>query len=48
MNQNISISPEEAADRVAIRELIEAYAQCGKSHMALFTAWSTVSGEVNA
>lgn len=37
------ISPEEAADRLAIRELIEAYAHCAdrreaKEQMALFTA----------
>jgi hypothetical protein len=37
------ISPEEAADRLAIRELIEAYAHCAdrrdaKGQMALFTA----------
>jgi len=38
-----SISPEEAADRLAIRELVEAYAHCAdrrdaKGQMALFTA----------
>ena len=38
-----SISPSEAADRLAIRELIEAYARCAdrrdaKSQLALFTA----------
>jgi SnoaL-like domain len=37
-----SISPEEAADRLAIRELIDAYAHCAdrrnaKSQIALFT-----------
>src|SRR5258708_23251433 len=37
-----SISPEEAADRVAIRELVQAYAHCAdrrdaKGQMALFT-----------
>src|ERR1700681_3528810 len=37
------ISPEEAADRLAIRELVEAYAHCAdrrdaKEQMALFTA----------
>ena len=37
------ISPEEAADRLAIRELVEAYAHCAdrrdaKGQMALFTA----------
>src|SRR6476620_10575438 len=43
MSQHISISPNEAADRLAIRELVEAYAHCAdrrdaKGHMALFTA----------
>src|ERR1700756_1104119 len=39
----LAISPEEAADRLAIRELVEAYAHCAdrreaKGQMALFTA----------
>jgi SnoaL-like domain len=43
MSQHVSISPTEAADRLAIRELIEAYAHCAdrrdaKGQMALFTA----------
>ena len=43
MANHASISPEEAADRLAIRELIEAYAHCAdrrdaKGQMALFTA----------
>ena len=43
MAKHASISPEEAADRVAIRELIEAYAHCAdrrdaKGQMALFTS----------
>jgi ketosteroid isomerase-like protein len=43
MSKHISISPSEAADRLAIRELIEAYAHCAdrrdaKGQMALFTA----------
>ena len=43
MSQHLSISPSEAADRLAIRELIEAYAHCAdrrdaKGQMALFTA----------
>jgi hypothetical protein len=43
MSKQIAISPEEAADRLAIRELIEAYARCAdrrdaKGQMALFTA----------
>src|ERR1700746_3824321 len=42
MSKHISISSEEAADRLAIRELIEAYAHCAdrrdaKSQMSLFT-----------
>jgi ketosteroid isomerase-like protein len=43
MSQHVAITPEEAADRLAIRELIEAYAHCAdrrdaKGQMALFTA----------
>ena len=43
MTQHIAISPAEAADRLAIRELVEAYAHCAdrrdaKGQMALFTA----------
>jgi len=43
MSKHVTISPEEAADRLAIRELIEAYAHCAdrrdaKAQMALFTA----------
>ena len=43
MSKHVSISPEEAADRLAIRELVEAYAHCAdrrdaKGQMALFTA----------
>jgi hypothetical protein len=42
MSKHVAISPEEAADRLAIRELVEAYAQCAdrrdaKGQMALFT-----------
>ena len=42
MGNNIAISPTEAADRLAMRELIEAYAHCAdrrdaKGQMALFT-----------
>jgi hypothetical protein len=42
MNKYVAISPAEAADRLAIRELVEAYARCAdrrdaKSQMALFT-----------
>ena len=43
MIKHASISPSEAADRLAIRELIEAYAHCADrrdptGQMALFTA----------
>src|SRR5713226_8052490 len=43
MSQHVTISANEAADRLAIRELIEAYAHCAdrrdaKGQMALFTA----------
>jgi len=42
MSKHVAISPSEAADRLAIRELIEAYAHCAdhrdaKGQMALFT-----------
>jgi hypothetical protein len=43
MSKHISISAAEAADRVAIRDLVEAYAHCAdrrdaKGQMSLFTA----------
>jgi hypothetical protein len=43
VGKHVSISPNEAADRLAIRELVEAYAHCAdrrdaKGQMALFTA----------
>ena len=43
MWKHVSISPAEAADRLAIRELVEAYAHCAdrrdaKGQMSLFTA----------
>jgi hypothetical protein len=43
MSKHDTISPSEAADRLAIRELVEAYAHCAdrrdaKGQMALFTA----------
>ena len=50
MSKHVSISPEEAADRLVIRELVEAYAHCAdrrdaKGQMSLFaptpTSWST-------
>jgi hypothetical protein len=42
VSKHVTISPEEAADRLAIRELVEAYAHCAdrrdaKGQMALFT-----------
>jgi hypothetical protein len=42
MSQHLTISPNAAADRVAVRELVKAYARCtdrrdAKSQMALFT-----------
>ena len=42
MSKHVAVSPQEAADRLAIRELIEAYAHCAdrrdaKGQMALFT-----------
>jgi hypothetical protein len=42
MGKHVTISPQEAADRLAIRELVEAYACCAdrrdaKGQMALFT-----------
>jgi hypothetical protein len=42
MTKHASMSPNEAADRLAIRELVEAYAHCAdrrdaKGQMALFT-----------
>ena len=43
MNKHVTMSPTEAADRLAIRELVEAYAHCAdrrdaKGQMSLFTA----------
>src|SRR5258706_14067422 len=43
MSQHATIPPNEASDRLAIRELVEAYAHCAdrrdaKGQMALFTA----------
>jgi ketosteroid isomerase-like protein len=42
MGKHVPIAPEEAADRLSIRELVEAYAHCAdrrdaKGQMALFT-----------
>ena len=43
MSKHVTISPHEAADRLAIRELVEAYAHCAdrrdaKGQMSLFAA----------
>ena len=43
MSKHVSISPAEAADRLAIRELVESYAHCAdrrdaKGQMSLFIA----------
>jgi hypothetical protein len=43
MSEHVSVSPNEAADRLAIRDLVEAYAHCAgrrdaKGQMALFSA----------
>ena len=43
MNKHRNVSPDEAADRLSIRELVEAYAHCAdrrdaNGQMALFTA----------
>ena len=53
MSEHISISPAEAADRIAIRELIEAYAHCAdrrdaKGQMSLFTSDSHFVVYMNA
>jgi SnoaL-like protein len=53
MSQHLTISPAEAADRLAIRELVEAYAHCAdgrdaKSQMALFTADTHLVVHMNA
>ena len=42
MTSHVSLSPQEAADRLAIRELVDAYAHCAdrrdaKGQMSLFT-----------
>jgi len=42
MSKHVTVSPNEAADHLAIRELVEAYAHCAdrrdaKGQMALFT-----------
>ena len=42
MSKHVTVSPSEVADRLAIRELVEAYPHCAdrrdaKGQMALFT-----------
>jgi hypothetical protein len=42
VSKHVGVSPEEAADRLALRELVEAYAHCAdrrdaKGQMSLFT-----------
>ena len=53
MSKHTSISPAEAADRLAIRELVAAYAHCAdrrdaKGQMSLFTADSHFVVYMNA
>jgi hypothetical protein len=53
MSQHVAISTTEAADRLAIRELIEAYAHCAdrrdaKGQMALFAADTHFAVYMNA
>src|ERR1700751_861781 len=53
MSKHVSISPNEAADRLAIRELVEAYAHCAdrrdaKGQMSLFTEGAHFVGYMNA
>src|SRR5260370_28985721 len=53
MHKHIAISPQEAADRLAIRELVEAYAHCAdrrdaEGQMALFTTDTHFVVYVNA
>jgi hypothetical protein len=53
MSKHVAISLEEAADRLAIRELVEAYAYCAdrrdaKGQMALFTPDTHFVVQMNA
>src|SRR6201998_2281390 len=53
MSKHVAISPEEAADRLAIRELVEAYAHCAdrrdaQGQMSLFTADTHFAVYMNA
>jgi len=58
MSQHVTLSPKEAADRLAIRELVEAYAHCAhrrdaQGQMSLFVVYmnakdSTPSQELHS
>jgi SnoaL-like domain len=53
MSNHVTITPSEAADRLAIRELVEAYAHCAdrrdaKKQMSLFTADTHFTVYMNA
>jgi hypothetical protein len=53
MSTHVTISPTEAADRLAIRELVEAYAHCAdrrdaKGQMSLFTTDTRFGVYMNA
>src|ERR1700738_1994266 len=53
MSKHVPISPNEAADRLAIRELVEAYAHCAdrrdaEGQMSLFTADTHFVVDMNA
>jgi len=53
MSKHFAIAPQEAADRLAIRELVEAYARCAdrrdaKGQMALFTPNTHIVVHMNA
>ena len=53
MSKHVTISPEEAADRLAIQELVETYAHCAdrrdaKGQMALFTTDTHFAVYMNA
>jgi SnoaL-like domain len=53
VSRHIAISPEDAADRLAIRELVETYAHCAdrrdaKGQMALFTTDTHFAVYMNA
>jgi hypothetical protein len=53
MTKHVAISPNEAADRLAVRELVEAYAHCAdrrdaKAQKSLFTADAHLAVFMNA